>query len=87
MNDSGNYTVAFGKTAGTLIYSDKAGELQFCFDIKPSKNPTMGEWTVELSKRPLLSPGLTETVISRDSQALERTKKYLQSRGYQVEIS
>lgn len=76
---SSEYKVSVGAIARTLIYEDSKGILVFTFDTDTSKPET----TIIL-ERPRTK--LTEFEQSRMDLAFERTRQYLFSCGYQVEI-
>jgi hypothetical protein len=87
-SDSGNHKVAFGRTARTLVYEDHEGTLLFGFEISPARNPEQGKWLIQLGSTPLPQQGTTiKFPLSKDklSFAIEKTKEFLLSRGYQVE--
>ena len=87
MGEAHQYSVRFGRTAGELVYEDREGTLYFFYDVKPSNEPQLGQWTVELGARPLSRSGSDSApALDWDTVALERTTAYLVSRGYQVEL-
>lgn len=79
MSSSSEYKVNVGAIARTLLYEDSRGTIRFTFDIDTSK----GEKTIIL-ERP--AKRLPEAEQPRINLAFERTKQYLLSRGYQVEV-
>jgi hypothetical protein len=86
-SDCGNHKVSFGRTARTLVYEDHEGRLLFAFEISPARKPEQGEWLIQFGT-PLPEQGKTiEFPLSKDrlSFAIEKTKEFLLSRGYQVE--
>jgi hypothetical protein len=87
-SDSGNHKISFGRTAGTLVYEDHEGTLLLGFEISPARNPEQGKWLIQLGSTPLKQQGRTiEFPLSKDrlSFAIEKTKAFLLTRGYQVE--
>ena len=72
--ESADYTVKFGSFARTLEYHDPQEHVRFTFDIAAPK-------TVVLEHHPRSMPR-----SDRYSIAFERTKEYLESCGYQVEV-
>ncbi len=83
------YKVSFGKVARTLIYEHKSGSLLFTFDVAPSTNPSQGQWTLFLDREALTLQGErlgTNVPVAWVAEALERTKLYAASCGYQVEV-
>jgi len=71
------FKVQFGKIARTLDYTDAAGSLMFTFDIsgKESGAPLVLEHWATATPRD-----------SRYALAFQRTKEFLESRGYVVEV-
>lgn len=90
MNNPKQYKVTFGRTAGTLVYEDQEGTLHFGFDISPAKEPEKGEWMIDLGSTPRTAQGkliqVPDFKRERLSFAIEKTKEYLLSRGYQVRL-
>ncbi len=75
-NTPNEFTVRFGKYARTLDYDDPHGHILFTFDIGSKGNKSL-----------CLEHHAPQT--SRSQQygiAFERTKKYLESCGYEVEV-
>jgi hypothetical protein len=71
------FTVKFGKIARTLDYTDNAGSLMFTFDIAgkdPGAALVLEHWAKATPRD------------SRYAVAFQRTKEFLESRGYVVEI-
>jgi hypothetical protein len=80
MNSNPDYKISVGEIARTFVYEDSQGRIRFTFDLET----TDGKKLVFLER-----PGksLIELEQVRIDLATERTKHYLVSRGYQVEIS
>ena len=85
------YQISFGALAGTLVYEDPSGVIVFAFEIFPSEDTEKGKWMLGLSSKPRSEDGKLINVdpsgYRRVSQAFERTKQYVLSRGYQVKVS
>ena len=78
------FTVDFCRDVGwSLVYEDAAGRLRFVFE--PGGPPK----SMVLCSRPIATNKiveLTEENRARLNLAIERTKKFLESCGYEVEI-
>jgi hypothetical protein len=76
LDTSNEFTVRFGKHARTLNYDDPHDHFLFTFDIgsKGNKSLCLEHHAPQAPRRP------------RYGIAFERTKKYLESCGYEVEI-
>jgi hypothetical protein len=72
------YTVKFGVVARTIDYTDDAARFTFTFDIGPRKGPP---WTLILEHH-----AQTERTAAY-LLAFTRTKQYVESRGYNVEVA
>jgi hypothetical protein len=78
---SAGYTVKFGAVARTIDYKDELATFTFTFDIKPSQSgPNVPPWTLILEHRKHSERTAAYSV------AFERTKQYVESRGYYVEV-
>ena len=76
---SSNFTVKFGKYARTLEYDEPQVHILFTFDVVSKDDKSV--WTVCLEHHAPETPR-----GARYDIAFERTKQYLESRGYKVEI-
>lgn len=89
INKRGGYKVGFGRTAGTFVYEDNEGTIVFYVGISPAVNPERGKWMIELG-HPRTREGkllqITSSQASRVSFALDKTKEFLLSRGYQIQV-
>ena len=82
MDSVTNFTVRVGKIARTLEYEDSEGRMMFAFDGSPK-----GQKHLVLEHGAM--DGDIKTEIPRGARydlAFERTRQYLLSRGYEVEI-
>jgi len=84
------FTVSFGRVDRTLIYVDGIGSLCFTFDVSPSEGSAT-KWTLYLDQKPLTEDCKvlecrTQQDRERVAQALQRTKEYTTSRGYDVRV-
>jgi hypothetical protein len=83
--DPNRYTVKFGKIARTLEYDDAEGHILFTFDMGSKfdfKNPNgPGKNSLCLEHHAPSTPRSSQYAV-----AFERTKQYLESCGYEVEI-
>ena len=75
-----DFKVSVGPIARTLLYEDAEGTIRFTFDVETIS----GKNTVFLDR-----PGrvLIAAEQRRIDQALTRTRDYLLSRGYEVELA
>ena len=75
-DESTDYTVTFGYSARTLEYRDPHQTLRFTFDVSPTAPKT------------IVLEHFSSATARGDgySIAFARTKQYLESCGYQVEI-
>jgi hypothetical protein len=80
MNSGSGYRVDFGKIARTILYEDSKGTLCFTFDADSSTKPQ----TVFLERQSNAQLNPDEQL--RIDLALNRTKEYLHSCGYQVQV-
>jgi len=91
MDSDTNFTVRVGKIARTLEYEDSEGRMMFAFDAGSKfdfKNPN-GPGKNSLCLEHGAMDGDIKTEIPRGARydlAFERTRQYLLSRGYEVEI-
>ncbi len=80
-----DFTVKFGKIAHTIDYDDAAGHILFTLDVGSKfdfKNPSgPGKNSLCLEHHPADWPRSPRYAV-----AFERTKQYLESCGYEVEI-
>jgi hypothetical protein len=80
-----DFTVKFGKFARTIEYDDSDDHILFTFDVGSKfdfKNPSgPGKNSLCLEHYP---PSMSRSL--RYSIAFERTKQFLESCGYEVEI-
>ena len=70
-----SFTLTLGRTAGTVEYVDPQGQILFTFDSSKKQGEVL-----ELASVPPQNPGSV-----RYGLAFLRTKKFLKSRGYEVE--
>jgi hypothetical protein len=78
---SAGYTVKFGAAARTIDYRDDLATFTFTFDIEPSQaGPNAPPWTL------ILEHHKHSERTAAYSIAFERTKRYVESRGYCVEV-
>jgi hypothetical protein len=70
------YSVQFGRTARTLEYLDMHGQVIFTFDVgsKDGKSLVLEHHPPSMPRSP------------RYDVALERTKQFLEARGYEIPI-
>lgn len=73
-----NFTVKFGRIARTLNYEDAQGHITFTFDGHPKRKKCLYLETGGTKQRALLG--------TRFDVAVERSKKFLESCGFKVEI-
>jgi hypothetical protein len=72
---SGGFTLRFGRTARTLEYQDAEGRVVLTFDVSWQSNKCLViDDTRQLPRGP------------RCHAVFERAKKFLESRGYEVEL-
>jgi hypothetical protein len=90
MNAAAEFKVRFGEIARTVIYSDKEGAILFCFDVVPAAEPSKRKWTVSLGRQALSEDGKAPVCSlvpkARIDAALESTKEFLLSCGYEVRV-
>jgi hypothetical protein len=79
MTSISDYKVSVGRIARTLIYEDSQGTILFTFDV--DADPKSKSVILERKGKSLI-----EAEQLRINMAFERTKEYLLSCGYQVEI-
>jgi hypothetical protein len=86
MSENASYKVDFTTSLGTLLYEDSQGKLQFYYEIG-------GKSLLTLSSHPETDQGRRidlahENAAARErlSLAFERTKQYLLSCGYRIEL-
>jgi hypothetical protein len=79
MSSASGYRVKFGNIARTLLYEDSKGTILFTFDVGPLAKPQ----TLFLERG---NKALDQDEQQKIDLALERTKEYLVSCGYQVYV-
>jgi hypothetical protein len=78
---SDGYTVKFGAAARTIDYRDDVATFTFTFDIKPGQSgPDAPPWTL------ILEHHKHSERTAAYSVAFDRAKRYVESRGYYVEV-
>jgi predicted metallo-beta-lactamase superfamily hydrolase len=88
------YRVKLGQTARTILYEDSLGTLCFVFDVCPRIKERNKEWTLTLSKAPLVMVSGKPARYERDpnfnqeraESALRRVEEWASSRGYQISV-
>ena len=71
------YTVKFGTVARTIDYTDDVATITFTFDVEPGQSPP---WTLIL-EHDYQAPRTATYLL-----AFNRTKQFLESRGYKVQV-
>ncbi len=91
MNSTQEYKIQFGRIARTLLYEDSQGAIRFTFDCSLGRGPN-GKYIVELDHPSLVlkrinsieDEHLRMAERQRMDLAIERTKQYLLSCGYEI---
>jgi hypothetical protein len=91
--NSTDYKVSVGKIARTLLYEDSQGTICFTFDVAvETKNSPTGKWILALDNP---TPDFKRIDSIKDEKlrvaeklrletAMERTKQFLISKGYEI---
>ena len=85
MEDPKNYSVAFNRDAAfTIVYGDSEGGFLFVFEVGDTEKDLI------LHRNPVENDAVVKAVddetIARVNIALSRTKEFLLSRGFNVEL-
>jgi hypothetical protein len=74
-----SFTIRFGEAARTIDYADDVGALRFTFDVKREDQSGMSTLVLEHWAKATRRD-------ARYDQVFHRIRKFLESRGYRVEI-